>query len=396
MARLEGLSLPVVMLAVFASAKVLSEICERVGLPGLAGEILAGVLLGPSVLGWIHPNAILQDLSELGVIFLLFRVGLECKASELMKVGGTAFVVAASGVVLPLAMGWALMRAWGSGHVESLFVGAALVATSVGITAQVLSARNWLHEISSQIILGAAVIDDVLGLIVLAVVSGVTKGRVQAFDLMLTSVLPVLFLILLARYGHKTVGRAVPAIETRLRASEAQFHLAMILLFGLSVLALWTGVAAIVGAFLAGISLGEAAGDRVHTLAHGTAELLVPFFLAGIGLKVDLGVFRDSGTLLLAALVFGVAVISKLAGCGLGAIRLGTAQALRVGFGMVPRGEVGMVAAQLSLGMGAVSNSVYSVVVFTALATTVVAPPLLALSYREPAHAPQGGPHGGQ
>lgn len=384
MAQVDYLSLPVVMLVVFAGAKIFSELFERVGLPGLVGEILAGVVIGPSVLGWIRPSPILHDLSELGVIFLLFRVGLECKASELMKVGGTAFVVAAVGVVVPLIMGWGLMRVWGYGHVESVFVGAALVATSVGITAQVLSARNALHEISSKIILAAAVIDDVLGLIVLAVVSGLTKGKLQAFDLVLTALLPIAFMILLAHYGHKTVGRAVPVLEAKLRASEAQFHLAILLLFALSVLAMWTGVAAIVGAFLAGMSLGESSGRRVHTLVHGTTELLVPFFLVGIGLKLELGVFKDSRTLLLTALVLGVAVISKLLGCGVGAWKLGPVQAMRVGFGMVPRGEVGMVVAQLGLAMGAISTTVYGVVVFTALATTVVAPPLLAFSYREP------------
>ena len=126
------LSLPVLMLVVFTAAKLLSELFERLGLPGLVGEILAGVLIGPSVLAWIHPTAILQDLSELGVLFLLFRVGLEVKSSELLKVGGTAFLVAVCGVVVPMVMGYGIMTAWGFGWIEAMFVGAALVATSVG------------------------------------------------------------------------------------------------------------------------------------------------------------------------------------------------------------------------------------------------------------------------
>jgi Kef-type K+ transport system membrane component KefB len=290
-------------------------------------------------------------------------------------------------------MGWGLMRMWGFGQVESVFVGAALVATSVGITAQVLSARGALHEVSSQIILAAAVIDDVLGLIVLAVVSGLAKGKIHAGDLVLTAVMPIIFMIALGHFGHRTARRAVPILESKLRSSEAQFHLAITLLFGLSVMALWTGIAAIVGAFLAGLSLGESVGRRVHTLVHGTTELLVPFFLVGIGLKIDPGVFRDRSTVLLTGMILFVAIFSKLVGCGAGAFRLGARQAMRVGLGMVPRGEVGMVVAQIGLAMGAISATVYGVVVFTALATTVLAPPLLAFSYRDavPVPAPATG-----
>lgn len=381
------ISLPILMLVVFSAAKIFSEVFERLRLPGLVGEIIAGVLIGPSLLNWIHPTPILEDLSELGVLFLLFRVGLEVRSSELLKVGGTAFMVAVIGVIVPLLMGWAILREWGYPQVEAIFVGAALVATSVGITAQVLSARHQLQERASQIILAAAVIDDVLGLIVLAVVSNLARGELKVADVALTAVLPIVFMIVLARWGSRTVKRAVPAIEARLRASEAQFHLAIMLLFALSVMALYTGVAAIVGAFLAGMALGETVGKRVHTLVHGTTELLVPFFLVGIGLKLDLSVFSDSSTILLTLVVLAAAVVSKLIGCGAGAIGLGLRDATRIGFGMVPRGEVGMVVAQIGLAMGAISKPIYGVVVFTALATTIVAPPLLNLAYRQPESA---------
>jgi len=377
------LSLPVLMLVVFTAAKLLSELFERLGLPGLVGEIIAGVLIGPSVLGWIHPSTILQDLSELGVLFLLFRVGLEVKSSELLKVGGTAFLVAVCGVIVPMVMGYGIMAAWGFGWIESMFVGAALVATSVGITAQVLSAKGKLHEKSSQIILAAAVIDDVLGLIVLAVVSSMAKGQFRIADVALTALLPIVFMIVLAKWGSHTVSRAIPVVQARLQASESQFHLAIVLLFGLSVASMYTGVAAIVGAFLAGMSLGESVGKRVHTLVHGTTELLVPFFLVGIGLKIDVTIFKNTSTVLLTAIILLAAVASKLIGCGAGAWRMGLRDATRIGFGMVPRGEVGMVIAQLGLAMGAVTDRVYGIVVFVALATTLVAPPLLNLAYRQ-------------
>ncbi len=168
--------LPLAMLIIFGSAKLLAELFERLGQPGIVGEILAGALVGPSVLGWIHPNEMLKALSDLGVMFLLFGVGLEVKASDLLKVGGKATLVATLGVIVPFFAGWGILLLWGAPQIEAVFVGAAMVATSVGITASVLSARGLLHEVASKIILAAAVIDDVLGLIVLAIVSSVARS----------------------------------------------------------------------------------------------------------------------------------------------------------------------------------------------------------------------------
>jgi Kef-type K+ transport system membrane component KefB len=163
--------LPVALLIVFGSAKLMAEIFESLRQPGIVGEIIAGVLIGPSVLGWIAPNDVLKALADLGVMFLLFDAGLQVKASEMLRVGGTATLVAALGVVATFFGGLGILLAWGSPRMEAIFVGAALVSTSVGITASTLSARGLLHEVASKIILAAAVIDDVMGLIVLAVVS---------------------------------------------------------------------------------------------------------------------------------------------------------------------------------------------------------------------------------
>jgi len=193
----EALPLPLAMLIVFGSAKLLAEICERLGQPGLVGEILAGALVGPSALGWITPNDTLKALSDLGVMFLLFGVGLEVKASEVLKVGAKATLVAILGVIVPFFAGWGIMSAWGVPQVEAIFVGASMVATSVGITASVLSAKRLLHEVASQIILAAAVIDDVLGLIVLAAVSSVARGRVNFWELALTASLATAFTVVM-------------------------------------------------------------------------------------------------------------------------------------------------------------------------------------------------------
>lgn len=375
-------SVPLAMLIVFGAAKLMAELFERMGQPAIVGEILAGVLVGPSVLNWIAPNEILSALAELGVMFLLFRVGLEVKSSELMRVGPVASLVALLGVIVPLALGWILMRSAGYPNVESLFVGAAMVATSVGITAQVLASRGLLHLVSSKIILAAAVIDDVLGLIVLAIVSSMAKGTVNLLEIGITAGLAIGFTILIATLGTRTAARVMPAARTRLRSGEAQFNLALVVLFALSVLAIYAGVAAIIGAFLAGMALAESVERRVHDLAHGISELLVPFFLAGIGLQMDVSVFADRNLLMLSIVILIAAVASKLLGCGAGAVSLGWHSMVQIGSGMVPRGEVGMVVAQLGLSLGVIEKPVYAVVVFMAVATTLLAPPLLAWSFK--------------
>jgi Kef-type K+ transport system membrane component KefB len=379
----EALAIPLSLLIVFASAKLLAELFERLGQPGIIGEILAGVLVGPSVLNWVSPEGFLTTLGDLGVMFLLFRVGLEVKPQELMKLGGTATIVAACGVIVPFFMGWGILAAWGASRVESIFVGGAMVATSVGITAQVLSAKGLLHERSSQIILAAAVIDDVLGLLVLAVVSGMARGKVDAAEIALTCFFAVAFVVIIAVWGNRAMAKVVPRVQQSLRVAEAEFSMAMVLLFTLSVLAVYVGVAAIVGAFFAGMALAGRVGHRVHDLACGATELLVPFFLAGIGLNVSLAAFERPSLVLLALVIIAAAVISKVLGCGLSALPLGRVDAMRIGVGMVPRGEVGMVVAQLGLSMGAVTRDIYGVVVLMAVASTIVAPPLLAFAYKD-------------
>jgi len=371
------------MLLIFASARLLAEVFERLSMPGIVGQILAGILIGPSVLGWMRPGVFLSALSELGVMFLLFQVGLEVKSSELMRLGGTALAVAFLGVLVPFFAGWGITLAWGEPQIESIFVGAAMVATSVGITAQVLASKGLLHQRASKVILAAAVIDDVLGLLVLAVVSSVAKGGLNFVELGVTSGLAVGFTFLVARFGTATVRRVMPRVEQQLRAGEAQFSVALVLLFALALLAQYAGVAAIIGAFLAGMALAESVNHRVHDLARGVTELLVPFFLVGIGLHFDLAAFAQGGTVILALVIVAAAMLSKFVGCGLGALKLGLPDAVRIGVGMSPRGEVGMVVAQIGLGLGVIAQSVYGVVVFMSIATTILAPPLLRIAYRD-------------
>lgn len=370
------------ILVIFAAAKLLSELFERFGQPGIVGEILAGVILGPHVLSWIAPNQTLDVLSQLGVLFLMFRVGLEVKSSELMAIGGQALLVAASGVVVPFLAGWGLAAAFRLPLIESLFIGAALVATSVGITAQVLSANRWLRTRASKIILAAAVIDDVLGLLVLAAVSGLARGKLSYFDLAATTVLAAAFTLLIAKFGTKVARRIVPRVNARMKLAESEFAIALCLLFALSVLASYAGVAGIVGAFLAGMALSETVERRVHDLTEGISTFLVSFFLVGVGLKFDYRVLLTRAGGALAGLLLAAAIFSKLFGCGIAASNLGRVDAMRVGVGMIPRGEVGMVVAQIGLTAGVLSANVFGIIVFVSIGTTLIAPPLLKIAFR--------------
>ncbi len=374
--------IPLSLLLVFATAKLLSEIFERLGQPGIAGEILAGVLIGPYVLGWMEPNEVLRILSDLGVMFLLFRVGLDVKAAELFRVGGTALLVALAGVILPFVLGWGICTLWGLPNLEAYFTGAAMVATSVGITAEVLAKRGWLQTRAAKVILAAAVIDDVLGLIVLALVSGLAKGSVGYLDVVLTAGIAIGFTVFLATFGTRTASKVVPRVRGKLNIVEGEFALAMTLLFALSLLAVYAGVAAIVGAFLAGMALSETVDQRVHDLTNGVTELLVPFFLAGVGLHLDVSALASRSTAALTLVILLAAVASKFLACGAAALGMGRVDAARVGVGMVPRGEVGMVVAQIGLNLGVMAQSVYGIIVFMSVATTLVAPPLLKVAFR--------------
>lgn len=386
-----GAELPLAMLLVFGTAKLLGEVAERLYLPNIVGQIIAGVVLGPSVLHLVQPRTI-REFAELGVMFLLFRVGLEVRASDLVKVGKTASVVAVLGVIVPFACGYVIYHLHGATQIESLFIGAAMVATSVGITAQVLAGMGLLNAQASKIILAAAVIDDILGLIVLAIVSSLADGAVNVVQLATTAGIAIGFTIFVLSIGTKTVGNVLPRVEKRMKGGESQFTIAMILLFALALFAQVAGVAAIIGAFLAGVALADSVSHRVHILAQGITELLVPFFLAGIGLAMDVHVLKDPDTLMVAALITVAAVLSKLIGCGLGAWPLGYAEAKRIGAGMVPRGEVGMVVAQIGASAGIVSQKAYGVVVVMAVMTTVIAPVLLNWTFGTMVSEPEESP----
>lgn len=372
------------LFVMLAAAKIMAEIFERLKQPAVVGEILAGVIIGPSLLGWVHPSDLISILAEIGVIFLLFTVGLETKPQSIFQVGRRALAVGVLGVILPFIAGYFIAIAWDGSFAEAMFIGAAMVATSVGITARVLGSMGLLDKETARIILGAAVIDDILGLIILSLVSAVSQGSVSYAGLAKTAAAAILFTAFVALIGSKIMTRLAPSIE-RLHLSKPFFNLGLILCLGLSVASIYVGVAAIIGAFLAGMALAEATegNDKMHRLTSGITEFLVPFFLVNIGMQLDLAVFREMSVVALAAIITIAAVITKFVGCALGAWGMTHREMAQVGVGMVPRGEVGIVVAQIGLGLGVISGHFFASVLFMAVATTLIAPPLIRIFYSE-------------
>ncbi len=362
----------------FVSAKIAAEIFERLNQPAVVGEILAGVIVGGSVLGWVAPSDFTVLLAEIGIVFLLFTVGLETKPSAILKVGKIAAFVAIIGIIIPFAGGYLLMIAWGSNNIQAVFIGTALVATSVGITARVLQRLGLLDAPTARIILGAAVIDDILGLIILSIVSSSARGAINYAEIVTTTVLAVGFTLFIGAVGARLMTFLAPHIE-RLKIGDSFFVFSLILCLGLSVAAIYIGVAAIIGAFLAGMALAEASEKVkfIHKQTNAVTEFLVPFFLVNIGMQLKLDVFKDSSIIILAILVTIVALLSKWIGCGIAAMSLGWRRAAQVGVGMSPRGEFCVVVVQIGLGLAVIDDALYGVVLFMVVATTLVAPPLL-------------------
>jgi Na+:H+ antiporter len=363
----------------FAGGKLLAEVFERFRQPGVLGELVAGVLLGPSLLGLVHPNELTLGLAEIGAIFLLFTVGLETKPRDLLEVGWTATLVAALGVVVPFVLGLWYMKALGYNSIESIFVGAAMVATSVGITARVLADLGALSTRAARVILAAAVLDDILGLLVLAVVSSLSTGQVHYVQLGIVAAEAVVFALIMIFFASKFIGRFHPHVE-KLRARNSAFILAVILCLGLSLASVYIGMAAIVGAFLTGLALADHSDRwKLRENAHPLSEFLAPFFFVLLGVQVNVQTFAKPSLIGLATVICILAIVGKLIGCGLGCWHLGLKDAIRVGIGMVPRGEVGLIVAGVGLTLHTISDAIYSIVLVMSMVTTLVAPPFLRM-----------------
>jgi Kef-type K+ transport system membrane component KefB len=387
------------LLVIFVAAKLAGELFLRLRQPAVIGEILAGILVGPFALGLIglpgkellqlfHEDQaaareavtlVLETVAEIGVVVLLFFVGLETRLSDLLRVGIRSLAVAVLGVLAPFLGGTLLMLLLGYPSMEAIFIGTVLVATSVGITARVLRDVGALDSREARIILGAAVFDDILGLLMLTIVSGIAvSGELEVGRILRISVLALAFTALVGGLGALAVRRYFPPLVERLRIEHAPLVVALALMLATASLAAAIGLAPIVGAFLAGMALAEVAERyHLHEQALPIYTFLVPFFFVVTGARVDPRLFLQTETLWLALAITGVAVVTKALGAALGTAGYPLRSMAVVGFGMVPRGEVGLIIASIGLSLGVVERPLFSVAVVMSMLTTLLTPPLL-------------------
>jgi Kef-type K+ transport system membrane component KefB len=375
------------LVIVLGSAKVAGALAKRFGQPAVLGELIAGVVLGASVLGLVDTQSgILHFLAELGIIILLFEIGLETELGKLIRVGGTSTAVALAGVVLPFAGGYAVCRLLGLDNLVAIVAGATLTATSVGITARVLADLGRLQEPEGQIVLGAAVVDDILGLVVLAVVGRLTEGRaVTAAGVVQIAAVAFGFLIVTLVMGSWLVPPLVRWFS-RSGLPGALVTLGLVLAFGLAWMASAVGSALIIGAFAAGLLLRTTPqATEIEKAIAPLGHFFVPIFFVLTGAFVDVRVFNpfDPGnraTWWVGGLLIVVAVLGKfLAGYAPFWFR---GNKMVVGVGMIPRGEVGLIFAQMGLASGVFSRGLFSAVTLMVMITTFLAPPLLRLLFR--------------
>jgi Kef-type K+ transport system membrane component KefB len=377
------------------SAKVLGEIFSWRKIPSVLGELFAGMLLGPYALGallvindtsLIEINEIVRAFGEIGGILILFVAGLEMTFRDFRKVGTAGFVIGVVGVIVPFIMGYGLCWALGHGTIVGLVVGAALVATSISITALVLQELNRMHMVESRVMISAAVVDDVLGLAILgvivsfistsepitplgvAVVIGTSLGLWLGMTLFATFVIP--------RIINLTSGGSDETIEAAATAS----------CFGASALAAWLGLSPIVGAFSAGMAVASSKTiEKIRDFTRKISVIFSPVFFGLAGAQFDIRSFLTTDLFFygfFVALVI-VAIISKLIGCGIPAALFlkSRSKGIKVGFGMISRGEVGLIVAGVAISAGAISQSVYSAILGMIMITTVIAPILLRSAY---------------
>ena len=368
---------------IFVAAQVGAEVAGRLRWPSVVGEIVAGCIVGPSVLKLVVPNQYTQEplqvLAEIGAVLLLFSVGLETRLDDLKKVGKVAFLVGVLGMVFPFIFGalWALATHHPLNR--SLFIAAAFVATSAGITARVLSELGVLGRIESRVILGAAVIDDIGAMLLLGVVTALQGGSegVSVVKLLLVLGQAVGFVVLVGLVGTRFLKRKSEMLDAPINP-HSPLSLALVACLGLAALASSIGLAAIIGAFLGGMAFAETPHRKVlERQVQVLMVFLTPFFFVVTGLQIQLAQLASVGAIGTLLFITALAVAGKLMGGMLGSRSLGRKSAAIVGVGMVPRGEVGIIVATLGLGAKVFDERLYALIIAMSLLTSMLAPPIL-------------------
>jgi Na+:H+ antiporter len=369
------------LLVVVAAAKLAAEACERVRVPTVIGEIVAGIIIGPSALGLVGLDGArgvsLDVIAEIGVLLLLVQVGMEMDLAGLSRVGRASMLVAVVGVAVPFATGSLAGIGFGESAGTAIFLGAALTATSVGITARVLGDLRALATTEARVVLGAAVADDVLGLIILTVVVKVVTGEGITFGTVAsTTGIALGFLVLSAAIGLLAVPPALDAIHRWSRSGTTLTVAALALVLGLATLADAANLAFIIGAFIAGLALGRSRHQsQVAADLNSVGTFFIPVFFVLIGVNADLDAMLRPDVLAIAGALTVIAFAGKLVSA-VGAVGL-RADRLLIGIGMVPRGEVGLIFASIGLSQGVLDDELYGALLLVVLLSTLVTPPVL-------------------
>jgi Kef-type K+ transport system membrane component KefB len=382
-----------ILTVVLLAAKVAGELFERIGQPAVLGELVAGIVLGSSMLDIVPVDpadpygSIVHVMAEIGVAILLFEVGLETDLREMFRVGSAAFTVAVVGVVLPFVFGYLFWHMYeGGASLVAIFVAATLTATSVGITARVLDDIGKIHTAEARIIIGAAVIDDILGLLILAVVVALAEtGQVSIPDIARLFGLALGFLVVAMAVGLSTA-RWLFELVNRMGVRGVLVTVAFSFALFLAFLADQVGLAPIVGSFAAGLILSRTNQfDAILSQIKPVADVFTPIFFVSIGAAVNIAILNPMNPanheiLVIGGALFAIAVVGKAAsGFAVFWRRLNR---LAVGMGMVPRGEVGLIFAQIGLLGGILTQDVFSAILIMVIGTTLITPPLLKPLFR--------------
>lgn len=373
------------LFVLFVAAKAGEEIARRLGQPAVVGELLGGVVVGPYALGWAQLTEPAAVFSEVGVVILLFAVGLEVRIDDLLAVGKPALLTAVIGMFLPIAAGYLLGVAIGEAPESAIYIGLALAATSIGITSRVLSELGILDRTFARVILGAAVIDDILVLVAIGLVEGLTTGNTSSSALSI--IVPAVGLLALGFFAARRARGLKREVFTWPLFAETPLVPAFIVMFGMALVAAYIGLAAIIGAFIAGLVIAETeAREEIEHEIRPLGSVFTPFFFAYTGAQLDLRTLTDPAVLAFVVTLVVIGVITKAAGGLIGAWSIGRWGATAVGFGMVPRGEVGIVVANLGLAAGLLTTTTFSAVLVAVIGTTIVAPYLLAFAIPRATH----------
>jgi Kef-type K+ transport system membrane component KefB len=382
MSQHDVLHLLVILFALLVATKLLGVVAQRLGQPSVVGELVAGILLGKSVLGLLDPgDPVIHDFAQLGVIVLLFEIGLHTDIRSLLKVGMAAIVVALVGVALPFGLGYGVCIVLGLSAIPAVVVGAALTATSIGISGRMLSDLGQLRTAEGQIVLGAAVMDDVIGLVILSVVVGLVGGTaVTLGGVASTTAIAVGFIVVALVLGNLFIPPFFRFVD-RIEASGTLGVAALAFAFLMASLAAMAGSATIIGAFAAGLILHNTPQrTRIDSATTSLGHFFVPIFFAVVGAAVELGTLANPRALAIGSTLIGAGIAGKVA-AGYAPVWF-KGRKLLIGVAMIPRGEVGLIFAQMGLATAALTPQLYSALTLMVLVTTLITPPLLAYMVR--------------